>query len=444
MRPLLAPPIAPKGHSFYFLYFHYADSWADPGNQTPPAAWGVTDDVSFEEAQRVAALLYGYTKDFMERLTAAGVTAEWVQIGNEINSGLLWPLGSTSNMENFALITNEGIRAVRETSPDSKIIIHRSSGGETDNCVNYYQNLINAGVTDFDVMGLSFYPYEMDASYALECLENTFTRLYEQFCKDTDREIMVVEIGSNYMQYDGGATRTQGHNMIVNVIKLLDAIPDGKGAGCLYWEIQNYEYVDQRPTIVWSAFTPGENLINTIPVTGLALDTDSVEMEINDAKALNLTYSPTKPDITKLIWTSSNENVATVNSRGMVFGVGEGTATITVSNYAGENNEYTVYTTTCQVTVNAATAGLKNGGFELGNEYWTFAEGNQGTAKISNSDNTLDGSWSLHYSGGNANMNISFYQDITGLIPGVYKLSARVMGDNISRRCIVRRTSCLR
>jgi arabinogalactan endo-1,4-beta-galactosidase len=59
--------------------FHYSDTWADPGDQTTPTAW--TND-SYTQLQTD---VYNYTFGFMTALVAAGVTPQYVQVGNEIN-----------------------------------------------------------------------------------------------------------------------------------------------------------------------------------------------------------------------------------------------------------------------------------------------------------------------------------------------------------------------
>ena len=120
-------------------------------------------------------------------------------------------------------------------------------------------------MTDFDVIGLSFYPKDHDPTSSIESLSNTFDGLYKEFCVGTNREIMVVEIGANYLS---NATENQKYNMIVNVINELKTIPEGRGTGCLYWEIENYEMnrVTQEdgtrirvPNRVWESFSPNAN-----------------------------------------------------------------------------------------------------------------------------------------------------------------------------------------
>src|ERR1700739_2828202 len=75
--------------------FHYADSWADPGKQPVPAAW-----VPLSFSSMVTAL-HDYTVHVMDTLQTNGITPAWVQVGNEVDNGMLWPDGEAStNMAN--------------------------------------------------------------------------------------------------------------------------------------------------------------------------------------------------------------------------------------------------------------------------------------------------------------------------------------------------------
>lgn len=77
--------------------FHYSDSWADPGKQNIPAAWnGFKDDLD-----KMKAAVASHTTDVLQTLKDNGIDVEWIQIGNETRTGMLWPLGKVSN-NNFA------------------------------------------------------------------------------------------------------------------------------------------------------------------------------------------------------------------------------------------------------------------------------------------------------------------------------------------------------
>ncbi len=95
------------------LDFHYSDEWADAGHQTVPKAWkNLRLDV-------LADSVYLYTKNVLDVLANAGSTPDMVQIGNEIENGLLWPQGylwvegGNAKWDNLAELLNAGINGVK-------------------------------------------------------------------------------------------------------------------------------------------------------------------------------------------------------------------------------------------------------------------------------------------------------------------------------------------
>ncbi len=78
--------------------FHYSDTWADPGQQNKPAAWVMQDFTTLQQS------VYNHTFEVLTSLKNAGITPEWVQVGNETNDGMLWPTGKASiNMPGMSL-----------------------------------------------------------------------------------------------------------------------------------------------------------------------------------------------------------------------------------------------------------------------------------------------------------------------------------------------------
>lgn len=73
------------------LDIHYSDTWADPTNQTPPLAWQNLTQVQIENR------VYNYTKDVILQLKNQGTSPDFVQIGNETDSGFLWNYGKVWN-----------------------------------------------------------------------------------------------------------------------------------------------------------------------------------------------------------------------------------------------------------------------------------------------------------------------------------------------------------
>ena len=93
----------------YLLDFHYSDWWADPENQTVPAAW---QGMSEEE---LATAVYDYTAEVLTALAEENAYPDMVQIGNEIGNGMLWDYGSMEHPETLAKFLNSGIKAVLDT-----------------------------------------------------------------------------------------------------------------------------------------------------------------------------------------------------------------------------------------------------------------------------------------------------------------------------------------
>ena len=183
----------------FMLDFHYSDTWADPSMQYTPAAWADLDDDALVQK------IYDYTRDCLLALKAAGATPDYIQTGNEISYGMLWgPVGTpqsqlkqcftTSPEENwvrFARLLISAVKACREVCPNAKIILHTERVPRTNVLVNFYRQMNNRGV-DYDIIGLSYYPYyHGDLSVlatALNSVSNTFQ----------DKDIMIVETGYSY------------------------------------------------------------------------------------------------------------------------------------------------------------------------------------------------------------------------------------------------------
>lgn len=136
------------------LDLHYSDTWADPGNQTTPAAWTGLSLAILKDS------VYNYTLNVLNYLKSKNLVPEMIQVGNENNSGILWPAGQVLNndYQNFADLLKSGIKAVRDFSTTStikpQIILHVA---QIQNAEYWMDQLISKGVTDFDIMGLSHY-----------------------------------------------------------------------------------------------------------------------------------------------------------------------------------------------------------------------------------------------------------------------------------------------
>ena len=206
--------------------FHYSDYWADPGQQTKPAAWA---SMNFAEMKTALAT---HTSDVLNQLKAADVTPEWVQVGNETNNGMLWPDGKAStNMSNYAQLVNAGYDAIKAVFSSAKVIVHVSNG--SDNALFQWNigGLISNGAK-FDVIGMSLYPSYGGAgwaSYNQQCLANM-----NDMVTRYNKEVMVVEIG---MPWDSAS---ECKLFITDLITKVKSVNNNKGLGVLYWEPQSY------------------------------------------------------------------------------------------------------------------------------------------------------------------------------------------------------------
>lgn len=135
------------------LTFHYSDYWTNGEEQNKPHDW-----VNLSYAG-LKTKVYEYTKDFLQKMVAQGTVPEYVSLGNEIQAGLLYPDGSvnTSTKQTAELLA-AGAKAVREITPDAKIVIHLAGAGDTAGYTWFFGEM-NKYKLDYDIIGASYYPY---------------------------------------------------------------------------------------------------------------------------------------------------------------------------------------------------------------------------------------------------------------------------------------------
>ncbi len=87
-----------------------------------------------------------------------------------------------------------------------------------------------------------------------------------------------------------------------------------------------------------------------VAVEGITLSPTEATLEIGATETLKATVTPTNATNKKVTWSSSNDKIAKVDTKGVVTAVAAGTATITVTTVDGEK------TATCEVTVKKPAA----------------------------------------------------------------------------------------
>lgn len=203
--------------------FHYSDTWADPGKQAKPKAWAnhsfpqLLDDV------------YNHTYEVLDTLKQIGVNPEWVQIGNEIPGGMLWPDGSTDNWPQLAQLLNKGYDATKAINKKIKVIVHLDQGNDNKRFRWFFDSATKYKVR-YDVIGASYYPYWLKSDYT-QTIDSLGLNLNDMV-KRYKKEVMVVEVGGDY------TLEQNTYDMLVAVMKKVKAVPRNKGLGVIYWEPQ--------------------------------------------------------------------------------------------------------------------------------------------------------------------------------------------------------------
>jgi len=197
------------------LDFHYSDTWADPQKQFKPLAWREL------HGQALATAVHDYTKQVLLALQAQGTPPDMVQVGNEINHGMLWPdanvqlSDSLARYDTLAQLAQAGSSAVRETSPKTLVMLHIALGGQLQ-LSNTWLDRMQAHKVDFDVIGESYYPKWHGT---IADLKANLAQLAQRYPQD----VVVVEYSERKRE--------------VNDVAF--SLPGGKGKGTFIWEPLN-------------------------------------------------------------------------------------------------------------------------------------------------------------------------------------------------------------
>lgn len=201
----------------FLLDFHYSDYWADPQQQNKPVAWAGKDFTTVKDS------VQAYTKHVMQQLKDQGTEPDMVQIGNEINHGIIWPDGHINNLDSLAQLLYAGFRGVKAVSPKSIIMLHVALGGQAEESEFFYDAMDKRNVP-YDVIGLSYYPKWHGT---LNDLRSNIADLSKKY----NRQIMVAEYT----------------HMKEEVNDIAFNVPGGKGIGTFIWEpLNTWEAVFDR------------------------------------------------------------------------------------------------------------------------------------------------------------------------------------------------------
>ena len=231
--------------ALFLLDIHYSDTWADPQHQEIPVAWR---GLGFDSLE---AQVEAYSRDVIRALKDAGAMPDWVQVGNEITRGTLWPLGqlqipgnnqylppqpydSVTQWDHLTRLIKAGIRGVRAGAGDTppRIAIHIDRGGDWATTQWFFDHLEAAHVA-YDIIAQSFYPEWRHGT--LEQLWQNMNECARRYHKD----FLVAETGYGRSHLPDNPdmmwpqTPEGRLQFMVDLVNTVRKAP--RGVGVMYW-----------------------------------------------------------------------------------------------------------------------------------------------------------------------------------------------------------------
>ncbi|MCX8480979.1 MAG: glycosyl hydrolase 53 family protein [Sediminibacterium sp.] len=199
------------------LDFHYSDTWADPAHQTIPLSWSnISTNALIDSIQN-------YTYQTLQTLKNQQCLPDMVQMGNEINNGILWKQGYIDSLNNLANLLKAGIKGVKLVQESMPIMLHIALGGNNGLSKYFLDNMINRGV-QFDIIGQSYYPKWHGTIQDLKANLENLSKTYKQ-------SIIIVEYSK----------------LKKEVNEVAFSLPNNKYKGTFVWEPLNYWNDEAEP-----------------------------------------------------------------------------------------------------------------------------------------------------------------------------------------------------
>ena len=217
----------------FMLDFHYSDTWADPGHQAMPAAW---KNLTFPE---LVQTMRAYNSNCIAAFKVAGALPDYVQVGNEITTGMLWPYGRLSGKNKaqqwsqLGQLMNAAVQGIKDAAGPNmpKIVVHIDRGGDWAATKWYFDNLNKQGVP-YDIIGESYYPfYHGPLTNMITCIANAAERYKKPiFIAETDLPFIY---STNIFEIPASSS---GQVQFVNTLgQIMRNTPDHFGAGIFWW-----------------------------------------------------------------------------------------------------------------------------------------------------------------------------------------------------------------
>jgi arabinogalactan endo-1,4-beta-galactosidase len=260
----------------FSLDFHYSDTWADPGHQAIPDAWTNLDFSQLVQEMRT------YNSNTIATFAAAGAMPDYVQIGNEITSGMLWPYGYISGSTNsswsqLGQLMNAAVKGIQDATGSTgskmpKIVVHIDRGGDWTTTEWFFDNL-NAQGVPYDIIGESYYPFYQGSPTNLNiCLTNAAARYGKPIIVAEDAFPFTNACPSSWLdQLYGYPPTVAGQvSFIAALAKIVKSVPGQLGLGFFYWgaEYQAVDGVSEAGYNTSSFFDPDGNVLPVADAVG--------------------------------------------------------------------------------------------------------------------------------------------------------------------------------
>lgn len=449
--------------------FHYSDFWADPKKQFVPKAWQGMDIEEKSDA------LYNFTLESLTQLLDAGVDVGMVQIGNEINNGM----SGETDVANVRKLLTAGSKAVREAAANSGkeilVAVHYTNIDDMKKLDTLLTGL-QVKEIDYDIVGLSFYPYWHGT---IEDLKNAIIHIRDTYGK----KVYVAENAYCYTAEDGDGSANsvegtddlaEGYSASVqgqaNEVRDVCAAASEAGAeGVFYWEgtwipvgpadADNSDLWEKYGSGWASSYASGYDPKDAgqyyggcswdnqamFDFTGHPLASLNVfkylkygataPLAVDSVPAVtvacNIGTDPELPDTVSVIYNDRSEAQVPViwNTDDVAAIDTENGGNFTVSGTLEDGTEVTAAVTVERINY------VQNPSFEDSDtSMWTVnysGETDPTDYQVKAAD-AHSGEVAFHFWSGSADMDFSIEQSFTDLEPGTYELSAFSQGGDLS------------
>lgn len=211
--------------------YHFGDTWNSVGHQNPPAAWaGMT-------YSQMLSAMNTYVSQTMNVLRSSGVSPTWVQIGNEINSGICHPVGTVSIPAQMTGLLNAAHDRVKEVFPGTRVMIHLAQPQNYSSMQTFFSGYSAHG-GKWDMNGFSSYG-SADVAAGIVANMKSISDAY----------------GKPYMQVEFGGRVDRASSTQAALQAYLTALKNNGGQGLLYWEPEVYSPFTTYTMGAWDSST---------------------------------------------------------------------------------------------------------------------------------------------------------------------------------------------